>query len=140
MIDPLDQFIQTKKENSPFVSLKSGESIRGRLLSYKLVTKSGFNGEEKDVVRYELETITSDDAIVKKNFDNSTTKFATQIKSMNVKPGTYLTITRQGDGPKTLYIVSNVSNSMDAPASDITPVPRPTTTTPPAKTIQVKPA
>ena len=109
MNDPLDQFIQSKKENSPYISLVDKEIVRGKLMSYKLVTKAGFNGEEKEVVRYEIEVATSDGFKVKKNFDNSTSKFAVQIKSNGAKPGMYLTITRVGTGPKTLYMVSDVS-------------------------------
>ncbi len=108
MSDLLGGFIDKKKADSPYVSLTDGESIVVKeLKEIKCVTKTGFGGEEKEVLRLKcLVETSSGDRL--KDFDNGTQRFAQELQDKGVKVGCGLTITRTGTQTKTRYTVSNV--------------------------------
>lgn len=103
----LDNFIEKKKANSPFISLTDGESIVVKLRSIKMITKAGFGGEEKEMLRLECDVETPDGVKVK-NFDNGTQRFAQELQDKEVKVGNTFTITRTGLQTKTRYNISEV--------------------------------
>lgn len=108
MVDELDSFINKKDAESPFLSLLDGESMRVKKLeSVKMITKVGFGGDEVECMRYAciVETEYGDK---KKNFDNSSARFAKEMKEKGVVVGSSFTITRDGEGPKTRYNITDV--------------------------------
>lgn len=100
----LDNFIAKKKADSPFISLKDGESIEVKLRAIKMITKAGFGGEEKECIRLECDVETADGLKIK-NFDNSTQRFAQEMADKGIKVGSTFTITRTGEGTKTRYTI-----------------------------------
>jgi hypothetical protein len=105
--DALDGFIAEKKANSSYISLLDGEAVRVKnLKSLKRVTKAGFSGDEIEVLRLAC-VVETEFGDKDKNFDNSTAKFAKQLKENNIVVGSSFTITREGEGPKTVYLVSD---------------------------------
>lgn len=118
MTDILDSFLDKKKAESAFVSLEDGESIVvKRLKDMKLVTKAGFGGEEKEVLRLIVEVETTE-GVREKSFDNGTQRFVKEMQGKNVGIGSSFRITRTGLQTKTRYTLSEVSNpSASAPAS-----------------------
>ena len=123
MADVLDSFIDKKKANSPFISLEDGESIVVRKLKdIKLITKAGFGGEEKEVLRLVVEVETPE-GVREKSFDNGTQRFAKELQEKGVTPGCGFTITRTGQQTKTRYTVSDVTNGakVAAPAPEVAP-------------------
>ena len=111
--DLLSGFIDKKKALSPFISLADGESIVVKLRNIKMITKSGFGGEEKEALRLECDVETGE-GIMLKNFDNSTQRFAQELQDKGVKVGSTFTITRTGMMTKTRYTISDVSVSSSA--------------------------
>lgn len=108
MADVLDTFIGKKKADSQFISLEDGESISIKnLKEIKLITKTGFGGEEKEVIRLMCEVETPH-GIREKSFDNGTQRFAKELQEKGVKVGVGFTITRVGLQTKTRYTISNV--------------------------------
>lgn len=108
MSDILGGFINKKKAESTFLSLEDGESIViEKLKDIKLVTKAGFGGEEKEVLRLKCEVKTSE-GLRDKDFDNGTARFAKELQDKGVKIGCSFTLTRVGQQTKTRYTVSNV--------------------------------
>ena len=108
MSDILGNFIDKKKAESQFLSLEDGESIVvKRLKDIKLVTKAGFGGEEKEVLRLKCEVETSD-GLRDKDFDNGTQRFAKELQEKGVVVGGGFTLTRTGQQTKTRYTVSDV--------------------------------
>lgn len=108
MTDVLDGFVNKKKADSAFISLNDGESIViTKLKDIKAVTKSGFGGEEKDVLRLKCEVQTSE-GLRDKDFDNGTLRFATEMKEKGVVLGCGFTLTRIGLQTKTRYNISDV--------------------------------
>lgn len=108
-IDILGGFIDKKKAESPFISLADGESVVvKRLLSIKLITKTGYDGKEKEVMRLKCEVETSE-GLREKDFDNGTQRFAQELKDKGVKIGYGFTITRTGQQQKTRYTISAVT-------------------------------
>lgn len=106
----LDSFISKKKAESNFVSLEDGESCRvAKLKEIKPVTKAGFGGEEKEVLRLVVDVDTSE-GVRTKNFDNGTQRFAQELKEKGVQIGSAFTITRHGLQTKTRYEISDVVN------------------------------
>jgi hypothetical protein len=106
----LDSFISKKKAESTFVSLEDGESCRVvKLKEIKPVTKAGFGGEEKEVLRLVVDVETTD-GIRNKNFDNGTQRFAQELREKGVQIGSGFTIARHGLQTKTRYEVSDVVN------------------------------
>lgn len=104
----IDSFIDKKKAESAFVSLEDGEAIVvKKLKDIKLITKAGFGGEEKEVLRLLCEVETSE-GTREKSFDNGTQRFAKELQDKGVKPGCGFTLTRTGLQTKTRYTVSDV--------------------------------
>ena len=104
----LDKFMQKKKDDSVFISLADGESIVvKRLRDLKLVTKAGFGGEEKEVIRLKCEVETSQ-GLRDKDFDNGTARFAKEMQDKGVVIGCGFTLTRTGQQTKTRYTISDV--------------------------------
>lgn len=109
MSDLLKSFVDKKKAESAFLSLQDGESVVvKRLKDMKLVTKAGFGGEEKEVLRLKCEVETSE-GLRDKDFDNGTARFATELQEKGVTVGCGFTLTRTGLQTKTRYTVSNVT-------------------------------
>lgn len=109
MSDILEKFIDKKKADSPFLSLADGESVEVKLKDLKMITKSGFAGEEVEVLRLVVDVETSE-GVRTKNFDNGTQKFATELRDKGVVVGSTFTITREGELQKTKYNITNVKN------------------------------
>lgn len=108
MSNLIDSFIDKKKAESAFVSLEDGEAIVvKKLKDIKLITKAGFGGEEKEVLRLLCEVETSE-GTREKSFDNGTQRFAKELQDKGVKPGCGFTLTRTGLQTKTRYTVSDV--------------------------------
>jgi hypothetical protein len=108
MSDIFGKFIDKKKSESAFLSLEDGESAKVlRLKSIKEVTKSGFGGEEKSVLRLKCEVMTSE-GIRDKDFDNGTQRFAMELQEKGIDIGYGFTITRTGQQTKTRYTISDV--------------------------------
>ena len=108
-MDLLGGFIQKKKAESTFVSLTDGESaVIVKLKDIKMVTKTGFGGEEKEVLRLKCEVETSE-GIRDKDFDNGTQRFAQEMQEKGVTVGCGFTLTRTGQQTKTRYTVSDVT-------------------------------
>ena len=111
MSDILGGYIRKKKADSVFLSLEDGESVVVKQLKdIKLVTKAGFGGEEKEVLRLVVEVETSE-GTREKNFDNGTQRFAQELQEKGVKVGNGFTITRTGLQTKTRYTVSDVTGA-----------------------------
>lgn len=114
--NPVNDFLDQKKANSPFISLLDGESVKvKKLKDIKFITKAGFGGEEKETLRLvcEVETTTG---IKDKTFDNSTQRFAKEMQDKGVTIGSSFVITRTGLQTKTRYTLSEVSNAVAAAA------------------------
>ena len=126
MNDILNRHIEKKKAESSFLSLEDGESVRViKLNDIKPVTKAGFGGEEKDVLRFKCLVETSE-GNREKDFDNGTQRFAQELQEKGVTIGSAFTITRTGVQTKTRYTVSDVVNPGQA-AQASAPVAAPTT-------------
>jgi hypothetical protein len=128
MNDILGSFIDKKKAESAFLSLEDGESVVvKKLISIKTITKSGFGGEEKEVLRFKCEVETSE-GTREKDFDNGTQRFAKELQEKGVQVGCGFTLTRTGQQTKTRYTVSAVTGGVapvaapaSAPATPATP-------------------
>lgn len=108
MADLLGGFINKKKAESSFLSLEDGESVViKKLKDIKLITKTGFGGEEKEVLRLKCEVETSE-GLRDKDFDNGTQRFAQELQDQGVAVGCGFTLTRTGLQTKTRYTVSDV--------------------------------
>lgn len=108
MSDIFGSFINKKKAESTFLSLEDGESAQIlRLKSIKEVTKTGFGGEEKSVLRLKCEVMTSE-GIRDKDFDNGTQRFAQELQEKGIDIGYGFTLTRTGQQTKTRYTISEV--------------------------------
>jgi hypothetical protein len=120
----LDSFINKKKEESVYVSLEDGESVKVlKLRDIKMFTKPGFNGELKESLRLIVEVDTSDGVRVK-NFDNSTARFANELKDKGVTLGSSFVLTRHGVQTNTRYEISQVKDASGnpvAPKATVTP-------------------
>ena len=109
MADILGGFIDKKKADSAFLSLEDGETVVIKnLKDIKLITKAGFGGEEKEVLRLVCEVETSG-GLREKAFDNGTQRFAKELQEKGVKPGCGFSLTRTGLQTKTRYTVSAVT-------------------------------
>ena len=116
MTDLLGSFIDKKKAESAFLSLEDGETVVvKKLKDIKLITKAGFGGDEKEVLRLVCEVETSE-GIREKAFDNGTQRFAKELQDKGVKPGCGFSITRAGQQTKTRYTVSAVTGGAPAAA------------------------
>ena len=116
MSDPLDDFIDQKKADSPFLSLIDGEAVKVKnLKALKRVTKVGFSGDEVDVLRLVC-VVETEFGDKEKNFDNGSAKFAKQLKANNIVVGSSFVISREGEGPKTIYVVTEPNIPTTDPA------------------------
>ena len=121
----LGGFVDKKKAESSFLSLEDGESVRvARLRDIKMVTKAGFGGEEKEVLRFKCEVETVE-GLRDKDFDNGTQRFAQEMQDKGVTIGSAFTITRNGVQTKTRYTISNVVNPGAAVAQAPAPIEAP---------------
>lgn len=122
MSNLLGSFINKKKAESSFLSLEDGESVViKKLKDIKLVTKAGFGGEEKEVLRLKCEVETSE-GTRDKDFDNGTQRFAQELQDKAVEVGCSFTLTRTGQQTKTRYTVSDVVKPVaTAPVAPATP-------------------
>lgn len=110
MSDILGQFINKKKAESTYVGLADGETIKILTLKeMKMLTKPGFGGEEKEVLRLVVDVETSE-GIKTKFFDNGTQRFASELLDKGVKIGSSFTISRKGLQAQTRYTISDVVN------------------------------
>lgn len=110
----IDGFLDKKKAESAFLSLEDGESMTvKRLKDIKVVTKAGYGGEEKEVLRLVCEVETSE-GIREKSFDNGTQRFAKELQEKGLKIGDGFTITRNGLQTKTRYTLSDVRSAQAA--------------------------
>lgn len=102
-------FLEKKKADSPFISLKDGESITIKeLKNIEIIKKAGFaGGDEKDALRLTVDVETSE-GIREKSFDNRTQKFAQELADKNVEVGDSFLLVRAGMTTKTRYIISNL--------------------------------
>lgn len=118
MADLIDGFLDKKKAESQFLSLEDGESVTvAKLKDIKVVTKAGFGGEEKEVLRLKCEVETSE-GIRDKDFDNGTQRFAKEMQEKGIKIGSGFKLTRTGLQTKTRYTISEVTNpTAPAPAA-----------------------
>jgi len=108
MSDILESFINKKKAESTFLSLEDGETVViKRLKDIKSITKTGFGGEEKEVLRFICEVETPM-GIREKSFDNGTQRFAIELKNAEVTVGCGFSLTRAGLQTKTRYTISDV--------------------------------
>lgn len=104
-------FLDKKKADSPFISLKDTESIQiKKLKNIEIVRRAGFNGEEKDVLRLTCDIETSD-GVKEKTFDNGTQKFAQELADKNVEVGDSFMLIRSGLMSKTRYIISGLKKA-----------------------------
>lgn len=110
MSDLINDFIGKKKDESMFISLGDGESVKVlRLREIKVVQKLGFGGEEKEVLRLVVDVDTPNLGIKTKTFDNGTQRFAQELQEKKVTIGSSFTLTRTGIQTKTRYTVSEVA-------------------------------
>lgn len=108
MADDLTTFITKKKSDSEYIALEDGEKVKIiKLLEIKAVTKAGFNGDEKDVLRLVCQVDTPY-GVKSKKFDNGTNRFALHLRDLKIRVGNGFTITRIGLGAKTRYEVSDI--------------------------------
>jgi hypothetical protein len=115
----IDLFVAKKKADSVFVSLVDGESIVvKKLKEIKAITKAGFGGEEKEVLRLILLVETSE-GDREKQFDNGTQRFAQELQDKEIDIGSAFTITRTGLQTKTRYTISNVKNPVPEPKAPV---------------------
>ena len=110
MTNTVDDFLEKKRAESQFLSLEDAESVRVlRLTDVKCVTKAGYGGEEKSVLRLKCLVDTSEGQRIK-DFDNGTARFAKEMQEKGIVIGSKFTITREGTMTKTKYHISEVVN------------------------------
>ena len=136
----LDEFLSKKKAESKYISLEDGESIKClKLRDIKMFTKPGFDGELKDALRLVVDVETSE-GIMTKWFDNSTARFANELRDKKVELGCAFVLTRHGQQTQTRYDVSQVVNASGqpvAPAATQTASPAPAAPSAPAPAASV---
>lgn len=110
MTDVLEKFQAKKNADSPFLTLQDGESARVNLVKeIKQVTKVGFSGDEVEVIRL-ICVVDTEFGPREKHFDNGSAKFTTELIDKGVKEGSSFVLTRDGEGPKTKYKITEVKN------------------------------
>lgn len=123
MSETINKFLKKKEANSPFLKLANGETVKIMLLrEIKSVVKSGFGGEETEVLRLVMDVETAE-GIKQKTFDNGSIKFANELAEKAVEVGSSFSITREGDGVKTRYHITGVAGKGGATASASTSTP-----------------
>lgn len=120
MNNEIAKYNQKKLDQSPFLTLKAGESIKVlKLVEVKTVLKTNVAGEEVEALRLVCDVDTMS-GVMRKNFDNSSKKFADELMDKQIDVGAKFTLTREGEQTKTRYILSDVVNVKDlaAPAEE----------------------
>jgi hypothetical protein len=107
MNDVLDQFYQKKKDDSAYISLEDGQSVKVAVKKIKTISKIGFDSEEVEVLRLVCE-VQTENGLKEKFFDNGSMRWAKELRDNKVVEGASFTITRDGEGPKTTYEISDV--------------------------------
>ena len=107
----VDSFVDKKAAESLYISLDDGDSVKVvSLKEIKIVTKVGFSGEEKEVLRLTCEVETSE-GNREKSFDNGTSRFAKEMQDNGISIGSSFTLTRTGLLTKTRYTLSGVAHA-----------------------------
>lgn len=127
MSNIVDSFIDKKDAESPFLTIADGESVRiKQLQQIKQVTKVGYSGDEVDCLRLVclVETEYGDKV---KNFDNSSARFAREVKKKGVDVDYAFTMSREGEKQDTTYTISDLvapagAKPAAAPKEEIKPV------------------
>lgn len=121
----VSQFLARQKANSPYITLLDGESATIKtLLDIKEVTKAGYSGEEKLVLRFKCLVETSE-GVKQKDFDNATPRFAQEVEEKGLSIGDGFTLTRNGLTTKTRYTISNIVKGQPTGAGLAAAVPAP---------------
>ena len=121
MENALDNFMKMKQDDSEYITLGDSDTVKiERVTDIKVVQKAGFGGEEKYVLRLEVDVMT-DRGIRSKKFDNGTNRFAMDLKAKGVKVGSSLKIMRIGMSTKTRYIISDVVNAPEVSVAQSAP-------------------
>ena len=109
MNEVLDQFYQRKKDDSAYISLEDGQSVKVKVKKIKTITKIGWDGEEVEVLRLVCDVETAN-GVKEKFFDNGSLRWAKELRDHKVVEGSAFTITRDGEGPQTSYDISDAVN------------------------------
>ena len=121
----VDSFLAKKKAESAFLSLEDGETMNIlRLREIKIITKAGFMGEEKEVLRLKCDVETTE-GVKTKDFDNGTQRFAQQLTDAGITIGSSFSITRNGESTKTRYEITNVVNPQVSAQTTTAPTSQP---------------
>lgn len=99
------------KNNNKFVKLADGESLTVTIKSARPIMKDSF-GQEKEVIRY---TMVGEDG-KEKIFDNGSASLAQRMADLI---GKKITLTRHGEGTKTVYEVVTAQAVAPKKAEDI---------------------
>jgi hypothetical protein len=116
MSDVLDQFYQKEKDDSAYISLDDGQSVKVKVKKIKTINKIGFDGEEVEVLRLVCD-VQTDSGVKEKFFDNGSMRWAKELRDNKIVEGSAFTITRDGEGPQTSYDVSDVVLPTDVDAA-----------------------
>lgn len=121
----IDNFVEKKKAESTYVTLGDGESaVIKELLDIKVIEKSGFGGEQKEVLRL-ICAVETAEGIKEKFFDNGTQKWAQELQEKGIVLGNGFTIRRDGLQTKTRYSIADVVKSAPAPVAPRPAAPAP---------------
>jgi len=113
--DTLKEFAQEKRDASPYLSILPGESVRiVKALSIKPIEKEAF-GAVKTVIRLTCLVDTASGPI-EKSFDNGSIKWADELINNKIEVGNGFVITRNGEGVKTRYVISEIVRAESKPA------------------------
>lgn len=113
----LDRFSQEKKDQSPYLTLKNGESMQVlKVRSMQTLTKESF-GTEKQVIRMVVDVETQN-GVVQKTFDQGSIKWCDELLRNNIDVGSSFTVSRDGEGTKTRYIISDAVSAASGSPSD----------------------
>lgn len=117
----VDDFAAKKKAESVFLSLEDGDTVKVLILKdIKPISKTGFGGEEKEVLRLKCVVETSEGAR-DKDFDNGSLKFVQEMQDKGVTIGSSFKITRTGVQTKTRYTISEVVNPVSISSASTAP-------------------
>lgn len=140
MSDVLGGFIDRKKADSDFISLKDGEELFIKaLMKLDTADKEDYNGNPTTVLRLSCLVDTPYGERVK-SFDNGTQKFAEELQTKGVQIGSSFTISRSGISSQTKYIVTGVTHHKPQVAPAPAPAPAAPAPAPAVAHPQMKPA
>ena len=100
----VEEMLEEKKRNSRFLSLANGDDVEGQVLSIAPGRKVNFVGDEVDVIKMSM-VVKYPDGEREKVFENGAQKWLAELMSKDVEVGDTIRITRNGEGPKTQYII-----------------------------------